>query len=83
LSSPASGPRPALSLGPFFDWASGHDIGQPQVTFSSTGGALKLRWTHLQADLAIGWHLIHPVFVDQQHGSWQDHGIHAQLLASL
>jgi hypothetical protein len=27
--------------------------------------------------------LIHPSFVDQEHGAWQDHGIHAQIAAAL
>ena len=83
LLSQSAGARPAVTLGPFFDWASGHDVAQPTATFSSAGGTARLKWAHLQADLAVGWHLIHPDFVDQQHGSWQDHGIHAQLLATL
>jgi hemolysin activation/secretion protein len=75
--------RPGVTLGPFFDWATGHDVGEPATTFSSTGGTLRLKWPHLQFDLAVGAHLIHPSFVDQQHGSWQDHGIHAQIAATL
>jgi hypothetical protein len=58
-------------------------MGEPTTTFSSTGGTLRLKWTHLQADLAVGARLIHPTFVDQQHGSWQDHGIHAQVAWAL
>jgi len=76
-------PHPALTLGTFFDWADGHDVGQPQNTFSSFGFTARLKWPHLQADLAFGVPLIHPDFVDQQHGSWQDHGIHAQIATSL
>jgi hemolysin activation/secretion protein len=79
----SGGLRPGLTLGTFFDWASGYDVGEPTTTFSSTGGTLRLKWTHLQADLAVGARLIHPSFVDQQHGSWQDHGIHAQVAWAL
>lgn len=75
--------RPALTLGPLFDWATGHDAGSPASTFSSAGGTLRMKWPHLQADLAVAAHLIHPSFVDQQHGSWQDHGIHAQIAGIL
>jgi hemolysin activation/secretion protein len=79
----ARGARPALTLGTFFDWADGHDIGQPTDTFSSFGFTSRLKWVHVQADLAFGLHLIHPGFVDQEHGSWQDHGIHAQVATAL
>jgi hypothetical protein len=61
------------------DWASGYDVGEPATTLSSTGVTLRMKWPHLQADLAFGARLIHPSFVEQQHGSRQDHGIHAQL----
>jgi len=79
----ASGARPVLTCGTFFDWASGYDVGEPKTTLSSTGLTLRAKWSHLQADLALGIHLIHPAFVDQEHGSWQDHGIHAQIAANL
>jgi hemolysin activation/secretion protein len=75
--------RPGLTLGTFFDWAAGYDVGEPTTTFSSTGVTLRAKWTHLQADLAVGARLIHPSFVEQQHGSWQDHGIHAQIASAL
>jgi hemolysin activation/secretion protein len=74
---------PTLTLGPFFDWASGYDVGQPKTSFSSTGATLKAKWSHLQADLAVGARLITPSFVDQQSGTWQDHGILAQIAATL
>jgi hemolysin activation/secretion protein len=75
--------RPGITLGTFFDWASGYDVGEPATTLSSTGVTLRMKWPHLQADLAFGARLIHPSFVEQQHGSWQDHGIHAQLSSAL
>jgi hemolysin activation/secretion protein len=71
--------RPGVTLGTFFDWASGHDVGQPNDTFSSYGPTVRLKWSHVQADLAYGLRLIHPAFVDAQQGSWQDHGIHVQI----
>jgi hypothetical protein len=40
-------------------------------------------WPHLQADLAFEARLIHPSFVEQHHGNWQDHGIHAQISSAL
>jgi hemolysin activation/secretion protein len=70
---------PALSIGTFFDWAQGHDVGGPTDVFSSTGVTLRLKWPHLQADLAVAAPLIHPAFVTAEHGSWQDHGIHLQV----
>lgn len=70
---------PALSIGTFFDWAEGHDVGGPTDVFSSTGVTLRLKWPHLQADLAVAAPLIHPAFVTAEHGSWQDHGIHLQV----
>jgi hemolysin activation/secretion protein len=79
----ASADRPAVTLGTFFDWASGYDMGEPATTLSSTGATLRVKWPHLQADVAFGARLIHPSFVDQQHGSWQDHGIHAQISSAL
>jgi hemolysin activation/secretion protein len=79
----ASAAIPTLSCGTFFDWASGYDVGEPKTTLSSTGITLRAKWSHLQADLAVGIHLIHPGFVDQEHGSWQDHGIHAQIASNL
>ena len=79
----AQGARPGLSVGTFFDWAAGHDVGQPIDTFSSFGFTTRVKWTHLQADVAFGVPLLHPSFTSEQHGSWQDHGIHAQLLAAL
>jgi hemolysin activation/secretion protein len=75
--------RPGLTLGPFFDWANGHDVGQPETTFSSAGGTLRLTWTHVQFDLAVGARLIRPAFVDAQHGTLQDHGVHLQLAYTL
>lgn len=59
------------------------DVDEPETTFSSTGLTLRVKWAHVQADLAVGARLIRPSFVEQQHGSWQDHGIHAQVLAAL
>jgi hemolysin activation/secretion protein len=79
----ASARRPGVTLGTFFDWASGYDVGEPATTLSSTGFTLRVKWPHLQADLALGARLIHPSFVEQQHGSWQDHGIHAQISSAL
>jgi hemolysin activation/secretion protein len=79
----ASTNHPAVTLGTFFDWASGYDVGEPATTLSSTGATLRVKWPHLQADVAFGARLIHPSFVDQQHGSWQDHGIHAQISSAL
>jgi hemolysin activation/secretion protein len=84
LAMPKGSPRrPGLTPGTFFDWASDYDVGEPATTFSSTGVTLRMKWTHLQADLAVGARLIHPGFVDQQLGSWQDHGIHAQIASAL
>jgi len=79
----ASQVRPAFTIGTFFDWAHGYDVGEPATTLSSCGVTLKTVWPHVQADLAIGARLIRPSFVDQEHGSWQDHGIHAQIVAQL
>jgi len=42
-----------------------------------------MMWPHLQADLAFEAQLIHPSFVEQHHGSWLDHGIHAQISSAL
>jgi hemolysin activation/secretion protein len=75
--------RPALTVGTFFDWAEGHDVGERTDTFSSTGITLRLKWPHVQADLALAAPLIHPAFTSQEHGSWQDHGIHVQVAATL
>jgi hypothetical protein len=44
--------RPGLTLGPFFDWANGHDVGEPVTTFASAGGKARLLWPHVQFDLA-------------------------------
>jgi hemolysin activation/secretion protein len=75
--------RPGVTLGTFFDWAAGHDVGEPTDTFSSTGVSLRFKWTHVQADLAVAAPLVHPAFVSQEHGSWQDHGILMQIAATL
>jgi hemolysin activation/secretion protein len=84
LAMPYAGAgRPGITLGSFFDWASGYDVGEPATTLSSTGVTLRMKWPHLQADLAFGARLIHPSFVEQQHGSWQHHRIHAQLSSAL
>jgi len=84
LAVPYAGARrPGVTLGTFFDWASGYDVGEPATTLSSTGVTLRIKWPHLQADLAFGARLIHPGFVEQQHGSWQDHGVHAQISSAL
>jgi hemolysin activation/secretion protein len=84
LALPAArGARPGVTLGTFFDWGAGHDVGAPTDTFSSVGLTWRLKWPHVQADFAFGARLIHPGFVDQEHGSWQDHGLHAQLAATL
>jgi hemolysin activation/secretion protein len=80
---PGSSLRPGLTLGPFFDWANGHDVGQPVTTFSSAGGAVRVVWPHVQFDLAVGARLIRPGFVAGQHGSWQDDGVHVQLAYTL
>ena len=79
----SGGARPGFTFGPFFDWASGRDVGEPTTTFSSIGATFRLKWARVQADLAIGKRLVEPGFVQQQHGSWQDHGIEAQVAASL
>jgi hemolysin activation/secretion protein len=84
LALPAGNPKlPGLTMGPFFDWADGHDVDEPLTTFSSAGGTLRLAWTHLQFDLAVGARLIRPAFVDTQHGTLQDHGVHLQLAYTL
>jgi hemolysin activation/secretion protein len=84
LAMPAGNPRlPGLTIGPFVDWANGHDVGEPATTFSSAGGALRLVWTHVQFDLAVGARLSHPAFVDAQRGTLQDHGVHLQLAFTL
>ena len=84
LALPAGrSPAPGVTVGPFFDWANGHDVGEPVTTFSSAGGTLRLVWPHVQFDLAVGARLIRPAFVDAQHGTWQDHGIHLQISAAL
>jgi len=67
----------------FFDWAQGHDVKSLTDTFSSVGGTLRAKWTHVQADLAIGARIVHPRFTSQEHGSWQDHGIHLQIVTAL
>jgi len=74
---------PGLTLGPFFDWANGHDVGEPLTTFSSAGGTLRLVWPHVQFDLAVGARLIRPAVVDTQHGTLQDDGVHLQLAYTL
>lgn len=79
----SQGARPGMTLGTFFDWAAGHDVGQATDTFSSFGFTTRLKWPHVQADLAFGLPLIHPSFTSEQHGSWQDHGIHAQIATAL
>ena len=84
LALPAPrGIRPGFTLGTFLDWADGHDVGQPTDTLSSFGFTTRLKWSHLQADVAFGIPQIRPGFTAQQHGSWQDHGIHAQVVAAL
>jgi hypothetical protein len=57
-------------------------MGEPKTTVS-TGITVRAKWSHLQSDLAVGIHLIRPTVVDQEHGSWQDHGMHAQIAATL
>lgn len=83
LPDSAASLRPGVMLGTFFDWASGHDVGRSADTFSSYGLTLRLKWSHVQADLAYGLRLIHPAFVNADQGSWQDHGIYAQISTTL
>ena len=73
--------RPAVTLGTFFDWAAGYNLGQPMYTFSSSGVTLRAKWPHVQADCAYGIPIIEPGIASQQHGSWQDHGFHVQIAA--
>lgn len=80
---PGTSLRPGVTLGTFFDWATGHDVGETADTFSSGGFTLRLKWAHVQADLAYGIRLVRPGFVSSEHGSWQDDGIHAQLVMTL
>lgn len=75
--------RPDLAIGTFFDWAAGHDVGESADTFSSYGFTFRLKWPHFMADVAYGLPLIHPSFVTEEHGSWQDHGIHVQIATTL
>jgi hemolysin activation/secretion protein len=78
--------RPDLALGTFVDWASGHDAdetGATAATYSSCGLTLRLKLPHFQADLAYGRPLTHPSFVTEERGSWQDHGIHVQIMTML
>jgi hypothetical protein len=37
--------RPGVTLGTFFDWATGHDVGRSADTFSSYGLTLRLKWS--------------------------------------
>ncbi len=78
-----AGTGPGLSVGPFFDWASAHDIDAPSTTLSSAGGTLRLSWAHCRFDFAAGARIRSTSLAKQQHGSWQDHGIHAQLATDL
>jgi hemolysin activation/secretion protein len=75
--------HPAITVGTFFDWANGRDIGEPRSTLSSVGVTARGKWPHAQIDFAYGVPLVHPGFTSQQHGSWQDHGIHAQIVTAL
>jgi len=74
---------PSLALGTFFDWAAGHDVGEPTDTFSSCGVTFRLKWSHVKVDFAYGLPLLRPGFVSGQQGSWQDHGIHVQIATTL
>jgi hemolysin activation/secretion protein len=74
---------PSLVLGTFFDWAAGHDVGEPTDTFSSCGVTFRLKWSRIQLDFAYGLPLVRPGFVSGEHGSWQDHGIHVQITTTL
>jgi hemolysin activation/secretion protein len=80
---PGATQKLATTLGAFFDWARGQDVGGPTDTFSSCGLTLRLKWPHVQADFAYGLRLEHPAFVSADHGSWQDHGIHVQIATTL
>jgi len=75
--------RPALTLGPFVDWADGYDVDAPSTVLASVGGATHLAWPHVRFDLAIGARIRSTTLIDEQHGAWQDHGIHAQVAADL
>jgi hemolysin activation/secretion protein len=79
----ATARAPNLALGTFFDWAAGHDVGEPTDTFSSCGVTVRLKWSRVKADVAYGVPLVRPAFVSDQHGSWQDHGIHVQIATTL
>jgi hemolysin activation/secretion protein len=74
---------PALSVGPFFDWATARDLDSPFITLSSAGGTLRFTWAHCRFDLAVGARIRSTSLARGQHGSWQDHGIHAQLATDL
>lgn len=79
----ATARAPSLALGTFFDWATGHDVGDSTDTFSSCGFTLRLKWSRVKADFAYGMPLVRPAFVSEQRGSWQDHGIHVQIATTL
>ncbi len=83
VRAPGTAPGPGVTVGTFVDWAQGHDVGEPDDTFSSCGLTLRVKWPHLQADLAYGLRLRHPTFTSEEHGSWQDHGIHVQISTNL
>jgi hemolysin activation/secretion protein len=84
LAVPARTPHSiSLAVGPFFDWGRGYDVGQVATSFSSCGLTVRVKWNRLRGDLAVGARLDHPSFVNQQHGSWQDSNIHAQIAADL
>ncbi len=74
---------PAVNLGPFLDWARAYDVDSPATTLMSAGGTLRLTWPHWSFDFAGGGRIRSTPLIDQQHGSWQDEGIYAQLLYTL
>jgi hemolysin activation/secretion protein len=75
--------RADLALGTFVDWANGDDVDEPGATYSSCGLTFRLKLPHFQADLVYGLPLTHPAFVTGERGSWQDHGIHVQIMTML
>jgi hemolysin activation/secretion protein len=77
------GLRPGVALGPFFDCARAYDVGQPATTLIAMGGTLRLSWPHFRFDFAGGVRIHSTDLIDQQHGSWQDRGIYAQVVYSL
>ena len=73
----------SLRLGAYLDQGIGWNQDGKHLRIGSIGGAVRVRWNRLRADLYVAFHRWRSDEVPRTSGALQDHGVHFQITWSI